>query len=152
MADLEDEEEDLEIPEVKQEVWLVLAMTMMAVAVAGGLKTEDRGEREETERGSAFTLKPLETTGFSWISEISACWWLATVTTNTANPSDRRFSVKWAVTATPESWDWRVTGAREGSGRISDISTVTSVRLTPAAVEHVGLEADSIFGMLTSSS
>ena len=104
--------------ESSEEVWLVLAMTMMAVAVAGGLKTEDRGEREETERGSAFTLKPLETTGFSWISEISAWWWLATVTTNTANPSDRRFSVKWAVTATPHSGDWRVRAAREGSGRM----------------------------------
>ena len=55
----------------EEEAGLVLAMMMMAVAVAGGLKTEVRGDREEQERGSAFTLKPLETTGFSRISDIS---------------------------------------------------------------------------------
>ena len=56
----------------EEEAGLVLAMMMMVVAVAGGLKTEVRGDREEQERGSAFTLKPLETTGFSRISDISA--------------------------------------------------------------------------------
>ena len=55
----------------EEEAGLVLAMMMMVVAVAGGLKTEVRGDREEQERGSAFTLKPLETTGFSRISDIS---------------------------------------------------------------------------------
>ena len=54
-----------------EEGGLVLAMMMMAVAVAGGLKTEVRGEREEQESGRAFTLKPLETTGFNMISDIS---------------------------------------------------------------------------------
>ena len=73
------------------------------------------------------------------------------MTTKTARPCDLRFSVKWAVTATPVSGDWRVRGARLGSGWISDISTVTSVRFVPS-VEQVGLEAVSVFGMLTSSS